>query len=164
MILRQPTPLANVEAMHRRSAMAHDAMTRRLAVLFCREVSRMSGRTASLRSLCAAAAFALLASGPAAAGDRLSGEQIRAAVAGNTVQGTMEGTGAYAEFYQPDGIIKGDGYTGTWKIDGDSMCFQYGSDPKSCWEVTKEGSAIQWIKDGKVEGTGTVEPGNPNNY
>lgn len=110
------------------------------------------------------AAIALVAWRSAEASDKLSGEQIRAAVSENTVQGTMEGTGAYAEFYQGDGTIKGDGYTGIWAIEGDMMCFQYGSDPKACWEVIKDGDMIQWIKDGQVEGTGTVAPGNPNNF
>jgi hypothetical protein len=68
---------------------------------------------------------------PAGAGaaDMLTGDQIRSLVSGNTVQGNMEAAGAYTEFYAEDGTIKGNGYTGAWNIDGDSMCFQYGSDP-----------------------------------
>jgi hypothetical protein len=121
----------------------------------------MSGRI-----LCgvSAAAMIVLAFVPARSADKLNGEQIRAAISGNTVQGMMEGSGAYAEFYQNDGMIKADGYTGVWAIEGDAMCFQYGSDPKSCFEVVKDGDLIQWIKDGKIEGTGTLAPNNPNNY
>ncbi len=122
----------------------------------------MRGR--SLLCCLSAATAVVLAASTVQAADKLSGAQIRAAVSGNTVQGTMEGSGAYAEFYQQDGMIKGDGYTGIWAIEGDAMCFQYGSDPKSCWEVEKDGDLIQWLKDGKVEGTGTVAPGNPNNF
>jgi len=118
----------------------------------------------SIIGLLCAAAVAVVPWAHAVAGDKLSGEQIRAMVADNTVQGTMEGTGAYAEFYQGDGTIKGEGYTGIWAIEGDAMCFQYGSDPKSCWEVVKDGDLIQWIKEGQVEGTGTVAPGNPNKF
>jgi hypothetical protein len=123
----------------------------------------MSGKASVL---CGLSSAALLALGLAAAhaADKLNGAQIRAAVSGNTVQGMMEGTGAYAEFYQNDGVIRGDGYTGVWAIEGDAMCFQYGSDPKACWEVIKDGDLIQWLKDGKVEGSGTVAPGNPNNF
>ena len=124
----------------------------------------MSVRTTMLCGLWSAVAAALLAVAAAQAADKLKGQQIRAAVSGNTVQGTMEGTGAYAEFYQNDGVIKGDGYTGVWAIEGDAMCFQYGSDPKACWEVVRDGDLIQWLKDGKIEGSGTVAPGNPNNY
>jgi hypothetical protein len=123
----------------------------------------MSGKARVLCGLSSAVVL-LLASASAPAADKLNGEQIRAAVSGNTVQGTMEGTGAYSEFYSTDGMIKGDGYTGVWAIEGDAMCFQYGSDPKSCWEVVKDGDIIQWLKDGKIEGTGTVAPGNPNSF
>jgi hypothetical protein len=124
----------------------------------------MSGRAKVLGGVLTAGLVALVASGPALAADKLNGDQIRTAVSGNTVQGTMEGSGAYAEFYQNDGVIKGDGYTGVWAIEGDAMCFQYGSDPKSCFEVVKDGDLIQWLKDGKIEGTGTLAPDNPNNY
>ena len=44
------------------------------------------------------------------------------------------------------------------------MCFQYFSDPEYCWQVLRDGDAVQWIKDGRVEGTGTVVKGNPNNF
>lgn len=100
----------------------------------------------------------------AQAGDMLTGDQIRTLVSGNTVQGDMQATGVYTEFYADDGTIKGKDYTGVWSIDGDNMCFQYGSDPASCWQVAKEGEQVQWVKDGKVDGTGTVVPGNPNNF
>ena len=63
----------------------------------------MSGRI--LFSLAGAALIALAVI-PAAAADKLNGEQIRAALSGNTVQGTMEGSGAYAEFYSNDGMIR----------------------------------------------------------
>ena len=124
----------------------------------------MGGRAGSLYGLWSAFAVALAVSSPAMAADQLSGVQIKQTVAGNTVQGSMEGTGAYAEFYQQDGTIKGEGYSGVWTIEGDEMCFQYGSDPKTCFDVVRDGDAIQWIKDGKVEGTGTLAPGNPLNY
>lgn len=98
------------------------------------------------------------------AGDALKGDQIRTLVSGNTVQGAMEGAGAYAEFYADDGTIKAKDYTGIWTIDGDSMCLQYGDDPMACWQVAKEGDQIQWVKEGKIDGTGTVVAGNPNNF
>lgn len=109
-------------------------------------------------------ALSIMVAGAATAGEALTGDQIRALVGGNTVEGAMVATGAYAEFYQVDGTIKGKDYTGAWSIDGDSMCFQYGTDPKSCLQVGREGDEVQWMKDGKVDGTGTVAPGNPNKF
>jgi hypothetical protein len=120
----------------------------------------------NLRSVTAAVfltAF-LMYGGAASAAEMLTSDQIRTMVSGNTVQGAMVATGPYAEFYQADGTIKGKDYTGVWGIDGDKMCFQYGTDPQSCWQVGRDGDAVQWIKDGKVEGTGTVAKGNPNNF
>jgi hypothetical protein len=111
----------------------------------------------------ALATLSLLPVGANAA-DMLTGDQIRSLVSGNTVQGNMEASGAYTEFYAEDGTIKGKDYTGAWNIDGDNMCFQYGSDPVACWQVAKDGDQVQWIKEGKVDGTGTVVSGNPNNF
>lgn len=107
---------------------------------------------------------ALLLSTPAFAQDLATGEAIRAAIAGNTVQGSMTASGAYTEFYDASGTIKGSGYTGAWSIDGDKMCFKYGEDPATCWNVRIEGEGVTWINNGVEEGTGTIQPGNPNNY
>jgi hypothetical protein len=111
-------------------------------------------------------ALALLAAWPGAlaAAELLKGGQIRALVPGNTVQGSMEATGIYTEFYAADGTIRGEGYTGSWTVEGDQMCFQYGSDPKMCWQVAKQGDQLQWIKDGKVDGSGKLVSGNPNKF
>ncbi|MFM9842739.1 MAG: hypothetical protein ACKVOI_07195 [Dongiaceae bacterium] len=114
--------------------------------------------------LLSAALSALVLPLAALAGDALSGDQIRTLVSGNTVQGSMEATGIYTEFYAADGTIKGKDYAGVWSIDGDNMCFQYGSDPAACWQVAKEGDQVQWVKDGKIDGTGTIVMGNPNNF
>ena len=52
-----------------------------------------------------AVAFVLAAGNAALAA--ATGDQIRAAIADSTVQGNMEGGGPYAEYYAPDGTIKG---------------------------------------------------------
>ena len=111
----------------------------------------------------AAALLSLLAL-PAAAQETLTGEEIRAAISGSTVEGSMEASGRYAEFYQEDGVIRGRDYTGTWSIEGDAMCFAYGSDPADCWQVGREGGQILWIKDGAVGGRGEIREGNPNGF
>ena len=123
----------------------------------------MARKSPAWRALLVAVATGVALAGAAAA-DKLSGDQIRQAVVGNTVEGTMEGTGDYAEFYQTDGTIRAQAYSGIWTIEGDDMCFQYGSDPKMCWEVARDGDTLEWIKDGKVEGTGKVAAGNPHQY
>ena len=110
-------------------------------------------------------AVLLLATGSIAlAGATATGDQINAAISGNTVQGSMIASGAYTEFYGTDGVIKGKDYTGKWRVNGDTMCFQYGQDPEACWQVKLDGEQVTWVKEGKEDGTGTIVKGNPNNF
>jgi hypothetical protein len=117
-----------------------------------------------MKRVFAAAVLALAAAGVAHAGPAATGDEIKAAVSGNTVQGSMVASGAYTEFYAADGVIKGKDYTGKWRINEDTMCFQYGQDPETCFGVKLDGDQLTWVKDGKDDGTGTVVKGNPNNF
>jgi hypothetical protein len=101
---------------------------------------------------------------PAFAEGLATGDQIRAAVSGNTVMGSMSASGAYTEFYAEDGTIRSADYAGTWTIEGDTMCFAYGEDPATCWNVTLAGDQVSWLVDGMVEGSGTILAGNPNGW
>jgi hypothetical protein len=110
------------------------------------------------------AALALCLATPAHADTAATGDQIRAAIAGNTVQGSMTASGAYTEFYAADGAIKGKDYAGTWTVEGDKMCFNYGADPATCFGVRIAGDQVTWVGATGDEGTGTILPGNPNNW
>jgi hypothetical protein len=50
-------------------------------------------------------AILLLAAAPHSYVASATSEQILAAVSGNTIQGNMDSTGPYAEFYAPDGVV-----------------------------------------------------------
>jgi hypothetical protein len=104
--------------------------------------------------------------GLALAGQTLSGPEITKLVSGNTVQGSMQDSGAYSEYYDEDGTIKGKDYTGKWTVESDTMCFVYkAADPKMCWSVAVNNGEVSWVDAaGKVDGTGAVVKGNPNNY
>lgn len=117
-----------------------------------------------MKTRIAAAAIVLFTGGVAHAQGTATGEEIAAAIPGNTVQGSMIASGAYTEFYGTDGVIKGKDYTGKWRLSGDTMCFQYGQDPEDCWQVRLDGGEVTWVKDGKDDGTGTIVKGNPNNF
>jgi hypothetical protein len=110
-----------------------------------------------------AAAFLFFIS-PAFAQDLASGEDILAAISGNTVEGSMAASGSYAEYYEGGGQIMGKGFAGSWMISGDQMCFAYGPDPASCWNARIEGDQVTWINAGVEEGTGTIRKGNPNGF
>jgi len=110
------------------------------------------------------AAAVALASPAALAGEMLTGDEIRETVADHTISGTMLETGPYAEFYQADGTILGEGYTGAWTIEGDTMCFAYGGEPSGCWHVGMSDGTVQWYWDGEVLGDGTAAAGNINGF
>lgn len=107
--------------------------------------------------------FALLAA-PLWAADLATGAEITATITGNTVQGSMDQSGGYTEFYDADGTIRAEGYTGAWTVEGDTMCFDYGEDPAECWGLRIAGDQVTWVKDGADLGTGTVLSGNPNGF
>jgi hypothetical protein len=95
---------------------------------------------------------------------RATGDQIRSAIAGNTVNGSMAASGAYTEYYAADGTIRSADYAGRWSIAGDTMCFAYGEDPATCWGVELSGDQVSWIANGAVEGSGSIVAGNPNGW
>jgi hypothetical protein len=120
----------------------------------------------------AAIIAALLSTGgpiaAANAGEVLSGDRIRSELIGNTVSGTMEGSeggpSSYAEYYDPDGSIRGDGYSGHWSIEGDTICLAYEGSPRACWQVVMDGRQGEWLLEGTVEGTGSIVAGNPSKF
>jgi hypothetical protein len=107
---------------------------------------------------------AVLLAAPALAQDLATGDAIKAAVSGNTIQGSMTSSGPYAEFYAEDGTVKGDGYTAVWAIVGDTMCWTYEGAEQDCWGVKIAADQVTWIKDGAEGGTGTIVAGNANNF
>jgi hypothetical protein len=117
-----------------------------------------------MRTLTILAAAAVLMAAPAFAQDLATGDAIKAAVSGNTIQGSMTSSGPYAEFYAEDGTVKGDGYTAVWAIVGDTMCWTYEGAEQDCWGVKINADQVTWIKDGAEGGTGTIVAGNVNNF
>ena len=109
------------------------------------------------------AVFLLFAT-PALAQERAGSDQIRAAIAGHTVTGTMDASGAYAEFYDKDGSIRAADYAGRWQIKGDQMCFDYDDGPTRCWGAVLSGSQVIWIGAAGEEGSGRISAGNPGGW
>lgn len=108
------------------------------------------------------AAGLIVASIAVQAGDLASGAQIKATLSGNTLQGGGS-SGTYAEYYAPDGTIRGKDYTAKWRIEGDKGCMDYGSG-FSCWTALIDGPAAIWYRDGKVDAVSMTVPGNPNKF
>jgi len=97
------------------------------------------------------------------AAEVVTADQINQAVSDHTYQGSMTDV-SFAEYYQADGNIKGKGYTGKWRVEENTMCFQYGDNPEKCWQVELNGPAMTLYKDGKVDGSGMLVSGNPNEF
>jgi len=93
-----------------------------------------------------------------------SGTLLRQTLTGNTVEGAMDASGRYSEFYARDGVVRSKAYKARWSIEGDSMCWVYEGQPKDCWQAAIKGTQVHWIKGGKRLGSGTLVPGNPNGY
>ena len=89
--------------------------------------------------------------------------EITAAVSDKTYQGSML-KDAFAEYYAPDGTIKGKNYSGKWRVTDGTMCFQYGDKPERCWDVRVEGPSMTMYRDGKVDGNGMLVDGNPHKF
>lgn len=104
------------------------------------------------------AGIAALALSPGLAQASSTGAEIKAALVGNTFQGGMGG-GAYAGYFAPDGAYKDASGGGKYTIEGDAVCYP-GSD-FGCYGATISGDKLEWTKDGKSEGTGTILKGNP---
>lgn len=102
--------------------------------------------------------------GPAQAQTPSPGAAINAAISGNTIRGSMVASGAFEEYYAPDGQVRGADFTGTWQVQGNRLCLSYDGDPASCWQVQINGAQIIWIGTGGEEGTGTILPGNPRGF
>jgi len=90
----------------------------------------------------------------------LSAEDISAAISDKTYQGSMT-VDRFAEYYAADGSIRGDGYTGEWRAEDDTLCFRYGEAAETCWGVIINGPAMTLLKDGEVDGSGMLVDGNP---
>jgi hypothetical protein len=101
---------------------------------------------------------------PAFADGLATGDEIKAALSGNTVMGSMVASGAYNEYYAEDGIIRAVDYEGAWTVEGNTMCFSYGGGDPICWNVRLQGDQVTWVSGETEEGTGTILPGNPNGW
>jgi hypothetical protein len=101
---------------------------------------------------------------PAMADDLATGDQITAALTGNTVMGSMSASGAYTEFYTADGKIRAADYEGAWSVKDNTMCFTYGDTAPTCFNVRLQGDQVTWVSGETDEGTGTILPGNPNGW
>tara|TARA_B100001079_G_scaffold254075_1_gene248548 strand:+ start:113 stop:628 length:516 start_codon:yes stop_codon:yes gene_type:complete len=88
---------------------------------------------------------------------------IRKQIIDHTVTGSMTTGGNYGEYYAPNGRILASDYTGSWTIEDDQLCFDYG-DGIDCYVVAMDGLDVVWYLEGEKVGTGSLQQGNPNDF
>ena len=98
-------------------------------------------------------------------------DEISKNIIGSTMTGQAKDGGSYAEYYAPDGAIRGQSekggtYTGTWWLrkEDSLMCFKYGDGPfdAGCTRLALSGDKVDFVlMDGTMEGTATLLNGNP---
>jgi hypothetical protein len=101
-------------------------------------------------------------------GGSLTGAEIAALVAGNTIKGPK-----FSEYYASDGSIRGreiedededEEYLGTWRVDGDQLCVAFPShDYTSCVSINPRQDGEYDFVDADHHATRTIVAGNPNN-
>lgn len=99
--------------------------------------------------------LATMAPAAAWAQDLATGDAIRAAISGNTLESSL-----FIEFYAEDGTLRSHDFTGTWQVNGDAVCFDDGT-PPICFDARIDGPAVTWVQDGVDGITMTILPGNP---
>jgi hypothetical protein len=100
-----------------------------------------------------------------------TGERIREALSGNSIVQTNSGGEIWAEYYDPNGMIRGrnwDGakFAGTWKVDARTLCVDYDSVGEDwCGQfIEGDDGSIAYYKDGKFQKTypkSVLKSGNP---
>ncbi|TXH41178.1 MAG: hypothetical protein E6Q90_12350 [Actinobacteria bacterium] len=132
--------------------------------------SASASATASQPSSVGTSGSASATPAPSNTGKPVTGADLTALLAGRTFSGSYQGA-PYSEYYDGDGTLRGkDGAgatTGTWKVEGDTVCFTFTSDANpetGCYTANVDGNTVYWFKDGKYNDTATFVVGNPNNY
>ena len=108
------------------------------------------------------------------AGESLSGDQVRALITGNTLQGSFMANPLTMVFYA-DGVVRGSiGMTGsdsgTWEIEGDTYCNEwvtYFSGVRRCYQWVGDGDRYVLKNVDKFKARdiqGRIEKGKPKGY
>ena len=106
--------------------------------------------------------------------ERLTGEQMRQLVEGNTATGRYSSGETFSEYHHPDGRASGHnrGVPNTdacWITTPDAVCYYYGPQEKRrtyCFTIETSGDliVIRSRPSGRINGLARVEKGDPYDY
>lgn len=92
-------------------------------------------------------------------------DAIARALSGNTLSGSLEASGPFEEYFDASGAIHGPDYSGTWTLNGETLCLDYDGNPPSCWQLQLDGDSLVWRSaGGAVEGHARIIKGNPKGF
>ncbi|MGE7472466.1 hypothetical protein ACQKLX_23725 [Bosea sp. NPDC003192] len=129
-----------------------------------------------LLALVLLAGLSLLWLGEAFAVERLTGEQMRQLVEGNTATGRYSSGETFSEYHHPDGRVSGynrDRATpnrdACWTTTEDAICYYYGPiETRQTYCFTVERSGTLYVPrsavSGNIIGAFTVQPGDPEKH
>ncbi len=144
------------------------AATLAVGALVACSSSASSGSSASPSKSAAGSTSASPA--PTATGKPVEAAELTALLANRTYSGEYNGA-PYSEYYDANGTLRGKDVagatSGTWKVQGDKVCFTYTTDATpttGCYTANLDGNTVLWFKDGVYNDSTTFVIGNPNNY
>ncbi|MGH6717994.1 MAG: hypothetical protein ACREER_01635 [Alphaproteobacteria bacterium] len=108
--------------------------------------------------------------GAGAAERRLSGEEVIAALSGNTARGLPPGP-EYLQFFDPTGatVYSAPGRQpdrGLWRVDGSGdYCSQWRDGAWSCYQVYRDGETLTWVApESGTRYPATIVPGKATDF
>ncbi|HWA43418.1 MAG TPA: hypothetical protein VHA10_09435 [Hypericibacter adhaerens] len=106
---------------------------------------------------------ATLQASPKGVQEILMGSEIQRLIVGHTLTGQTLKRGEFSDSYKTDGTFEGAGYSGTWTIQNNALCFEIKGQPdsKGCWQFGRDGNGFQLISEGKIVGAGSTAKANP---
>ena len=133
------------------------ALASTLALPACKTTQEIARTSVTLASDTGAAAQ----ENSAATGSRLTQEELHGLIVGNTEHGEYQWLGRwtnYQETFHENGSITGreagERYTGSWQIEGDSVCADYSTAGDGCYAYVRSGentyNAYQVNSDGAM--------------
>ena len=108
--------------------------------------------------------------------ERLTGEQMRQLVEGNTATGRYSSGETFSEYHHPDGRVSGynrDRATpnrdACWTTTEDAICYYYGpieTRRTYCFSVERSGSlyVLKTYRTGRINAIAIIQPGDPEKH
>lgn len=93
-----------------------------------------------------------------------SGQKIQDVLSGNTLDVGVASRFTDTSYFDTDGTVDSDGYSGYWYVVGDKLCIDYDNDPEKCWSAKVNVDEVTLFYKGRLDAFARIVPGNPNGF